>query len=213
MKKFIFALLILIILLSLVACNKESESVLDNIPSDEATSSESENASIEYDSHPIRYYSKDLDVFIQNVTTVIGDMREESILAKGETKKEPVPIPEILSEDFVFVSAEDMPSSFKFYYNSTKQGSEHFWYSDGICVTVNKLATSFEETMSHYNLPIKDGIAYEEASNQIHINFNGRLVSIDFPDSDSFVKIDTREKVSEYFKFDDQQISTGEKIN
>ena len=170
MKKLALVFLVFILIASFVSCDKSQEPEIEVCTSD-----------------------------------VVPYTYDEFMSAYGQN--EDIIVPKLMTDDFYCTRVNVNNSKNVFYYNPSYVSKDsYFAHSKGITVWVSLRENSYEEITKEeegeypqWIEHISDNYAYEKVTNMWYINFDGRCVTIYFPDD---IQFSDPERISDYFEFE-----------
>ncbi len=139
----------------------------------------------------------DMAAFLAKLTTVENALAQPNAVG---TTLEMTQVPVLQTEEFVFRFAENLKHQYIYYYlPATAEETARLETPDKIVVYSCKSDQTYQSVMGQYQLDDQNGYAYNEKRNTWYINFDGKCVSIEFPDD---IVLSSPEQISEYFTFD-----------
>ena len=182
MKKLALVFLAFLVIVSCVGCDKAQEEEIVSCTSDAV----------------LYTYDEFMSIYGQN--------SDAELNAKKVNLSSDIIVPRLVTDGFYCVKVSVDDHSFDFSYNSVDIPKDsRFIRTYGIFINVSMWETAFEESTDELQKEtfrieqISDKYAYSEGLNRWYINFDGNLVSIDFPDD---IQFSDPEKISDYFEFE-----------
>lgn len=184
MKKILSLTLIALLLFSLFSCNKEEAKSSDVVDCE------------------ISYTFSDENEFLQYIVEAQKTLTDDNISVNATSNNMTLPIPKLIKEGYVFLYGEEGNNDWHFLFVTDEYSPEEPTFS-GYIISVCKNLNTFDIVADHLGVTAIDNYANHKTpnTNMMIINMENRLVSIQ--SRGSAPVIDTPEKLSEYFIFED----------
>ena len=184
MKKILSLTLIALLLFSLFSCNKEEAKSSDVVDCE------------------ISYTFSDENEFLQYIVEAQKTLTDDNISVNATSNNMTLPIPKLIKEGYVFLYGEEGNNDWHFLFVTDEYSPEEPTFS-GYIISVCKKLNTFDIVADHLGVTAIDNYANHKTpnTNMMIINMENRLVYIQ--SRGSAPVIDTPEKLSEYFIFED----------
>ena len=184
MKKILSLTLIALLLFSLFSCNKEEAKSSDVVDCE------------------ISYTFSDENEFLQYIVEAQKTLTDDNISVNATSNNMTLPIPKLIKEGYVFLYGEEGNNDWHFLFVTDEYSPEEPTFS-GYIISVCKNLNTFDIVADHLGVTAIDNYANHKTpnTNMMIINMENRLVYIQ--SRGSAPVIDTPEKLSEYFIFED----------
>ena len=187
-KKFLVLLFIPMFILTLSSCQKETDSAEPDV----------------------LYRFHDMTSFYQWVDSQ-GELLSENVLL-STNEIDTIPIPFLLNDSYGMEYVDVYPTGFYYSFLPLERFASQDRVVDpkAIVISIDREQSDFAESMERISsaIPIEqeqrftiyDGSAYDKKLNKWYIDYNGRTIAIDFPDT---IVLESADQISEYFAFEE----------
>ena len=184
MKKIMLMLFAILIIISCISCNKEEAKSSDVVDCE------------------ISYTFSDENEFLQYIVEAQKTLTDDNISVNATSNNMTLPIPKLTKEGYVFLYGEEGNNDWHFWFVTDEYSPEEPTFS-GYIISVCKNLNTFNIVADQFGVTVIDNYANHKTPNthMMIINMENRLVSIQ--SRGSAPVIDTPEKLSEYFVFED----------
>jgi hypothetical protein len=188
MKKLIIILLAISIIFSFISCSKGEKNDTEDLAC----------------KPPYTVY--DINEFLQYISKSQETLITNSISQNGASNYYSIPIPKIINKDYQFVLAQDNRDEWAFAFASNDYAPSEDVFK-GIWIVISKNLDTFDVLVNQLDMTVADNYAFSEKHNTLLIEINNRRIQI--LSKDTSVVIDSPEKLSEYFVFEDYIIGSN----
>ena len=199
MKKILIVNIMILFVITFLGCgnllNKDAEEFMEeDLP--------------EYVGYDINLFLKELEQYKNGAIEEIQEDKAIQMENNNFSEIKEIIIPNIKSDEYVFIYMEVNKYNFKYYYGlaNTEKNTE-FDYDTGIEVSVSREENSFLTVLNQLDLTDLDGLAFDTDRNTWHINNEGRCVTVRFPKTEI---ADTEDLLYEFFEFKEYDIGLDE---
>ena len=184
MKKIMLILLAIVIVISCISCNKEEAKSSDVIGCEFPDTFSDENE------------------FLQYIVEAQKTLTDDNISVNATSNNLTIPIPKLIKEGYVFSYGFESNNDWNFVFPTDEYLPYESTFS-GYIISVCKNLNTFDIVADHLGVTAIDNYANHKTpnTNMMIINMENRLVYIQ--SRGSAPVIDTPEKLSEYFIFED----------
>ena len=184
MKKIMLILLAIVIVISCISCNKEEAKSSDVIGCEFPDTFSDENE------------------FLQYIVEAQKTLTDDNISVNATSNNMTLPIPKLIKEGYAFSYGFESNNDWNFMFPTDEYSPEEPTFS-GYIISVCKNLNTFDIVADQFGVTAIDNYANHKTTNtnMMIINMENRLVSIQ--SRGSAPVIDTPEKLSEYFVFED----------
>lgn len=184
MKKIMLMLLAIVIVISCISCNKEEAKSSDAVDCENLDTFSDENE------------------FLQYIAESKKDLTDDNISVNATSNNLTIPIPKLIKEGYAFSYGFESNNDWNFVFPTDEYLPYESTFS-GYIISVCKNLNTFDIVADQFGVTVIDNYANHKTPNthMMIINMENRLVSIQ--SRGSAPVIDTPEKLSEYFTFED----------
>lgn len=164
----------------------------------------------EYGGINILHRSENMESFYQWIDSQGELLSENALLSTNEI--DTIPIPFLLNDSYGMEYVDVYPTGFYYSFLPLERFASQDRVADpkAIVISIDREQSDFAESMERISsaIPIEqeqrftiyDGSAYDKKLNKWYIDYHGRTIAIDFPDT---IILESADQISEYFTFEE----------